>query len=109
MTGKAASIRLGYLLEEADSADRRDRTEGSSIATLPWLLNGDARKTDLEHTDVRGLVYFWSLINDNPINADQLLGSQGYYLVETILNLLSFLCFCLAAHEATKGRAAPGG
>jgi hypothetical protein len=54
------------------------------------------------------LAYFWSLINDNPVNADGLLGRQGYYLMEVILNLLSFLCFCLAAREAIKGRAIPG-
>jgi len=47
--------------------------------------------------------YFWSLINDAPVNADSILGRSGYLLMEVVLNLLSFVCFCLAAREATKG------
>jgi hypothetical protein len=52
------------------------------------------------------LAYFWSLINDAPLNADTLLGQSwsGYLIMEVVLNLLSFLCFCLAVREATKGR-----
>jgi len=47
--------------------------------------------------------YFWSLINDAPVNADSILGRSGYLLMEVVLNLLSFLGFYLAAREATKG------
>lgn len=54
------------------------------------------------------LAYFWSLINDRPVNADTLLGGRGYYFMEGVLNLLSLLCFVLAAREAVRGRAAPG-
>lgn len=57
------------------------------------------------------LAYFWSLINDKPVNADTLLGHSpgtGYYFMEVLLNLLSLSCFCLASHEAIKGRSIPG-
>jgi hypothetical protein len=56
--------------------------------------------------------YFWSLINDDPLNADRLLepyfGHIGYYYMEIFLNLSSLVCFCLASREALKGRSAPG-
>jgi hypothetical protein len=50
------------------------------------------------------LAYFWSLINDSPINADGWLGPEGYYVMELVLNILSFSCFYLASREAIKGR-----
>jgi hypothetical protein len=53
------------------------------------------------------LAYFWSMINDDPVNADLLLAKPphpGYYLMEVVLNLLSLICFCLAAREALKGQ-----
>jgi hypothetical protein len=51
------------------------------------------------------LAYYWSLINDAPINADTLLGRQGYYYMEAVLNLLSLSCFVLVAWSLLRGRA----
>jgi len=51
--------------------------------------------------------YFWVIINDYPVNADQLLGKGGYLLMEVILNSFSLLGFCLAAREVAMGRAVP--
>lgn len=53
------------------------------------------------------LAYFWSLINDSPINADGWLGPEGYYGVEVLLNVLSLSCFYLASRETIKGRLNP--
>jgi hypothetical protein len=53
------------------------------------------------------LAYFWSLINDSPINADGWLGPEGYFVMELLLNLLSLSCFCLAFSETIKGRLNP--
>jgi hypothetical protein len=53
------------------------------------------------------LAYFWSFINDSPINADGLLGHEGYYVMELLLNILSLSCFFLASREAIKGRSNP--
>jgi len=46
------------------------------------------------------LAYVWPIVNDAPVNADMLLGRHGYYFMEAVLNLLSLLCFALAAREA---------
>jgi hypothetical protein len=51
------------------------------------------------------LAYFWSLINDAPLNVDSVLGMSGYLFMEVLLNLLSLLCFWLAAREGAKGGA----
>ena len=51
------------------------------------------------------LAYFWFLINDQPINADSILGKQGHFFMEVVLNSLSLSCFALAAHEAAGGAA----
>ena len=53
------------------------------------------------------LAYFWSLINDNPINADVILGPNEYYVMELLLNILSLSCFWLASRGAIKGRSNP--
>jgi hypothetical protein len=50
------------------------------------------------------LAYYWFLINDAPINADTLLGRQGYYYMEAFLNLLSLGCFVAAAWTSVRGR-----
>jgi len=48
------------------------------------------------------LAYFWFLINDQPINADSILGKQGHLFMEVVLNLLSLCCFVLAAREVAN-------
>jgi hypothetical protein len=48
------------------------------------------------------LAFLVSLIDDDPVNADQLLGFQLWYVMEVILRLLSIFFFYLAVHEAMK-------
>jgi hypothetical protein len=54
------------------------------------------------------LAYFWPIVNDAPVNADMLLGRNGYYFMEAVLNLLSLLCFAMAAREAVDRGAGRG-
>jgi len=49
------------------------------------------------------LAYFWFLINDQPVNADSILGRQGHFFMEVVLNSLSLSCFILAAREVAGG------
>jgi hypothetical protein len=48
------------------------------------------------------LAYFCSIIDDDPVNADQLLGNSGYEM-EIVLHVLTILFFYLAIREATRG------
>ena len=51
------------------------------------------------------LGYFWSLIDDNPLNADMLLGlGYGFYAMELLLRFLTIACFFMVIREATNGR-----
>jgi hypothetical protein len=45
------------------------------------------------------LGYFFSVIDDDPVNADQLLGKSGYGM-ELVLHLPTAFSFYLAAREA---------
>lgn len=53
------------------------------------------------------LGYLFSLVDDDPLNADQLLGTgTGFYAMELLLRCLTIACFYLAAREAS-GRVRP--
>ncbi len=47
------------------------------------------------------LGYFWTLIDDDPVNADLLLGKTGYTM-EFVLHALTIFFFYLAIREAAK-------
>lgn len=55
------------------------------------------------------LGYAWSIVDDSPLNADQLLGrTSGHYAVEVIFHSLTIFFFFLALWEASKGTGISG-
>jgi len=58
---------------------------------------------------VWGLVgYLWSVVDDNPLNADMILGlGFGFYVMELVLRVLTIFCFYMAIRTATRGRKIP--
>ena len=51
------------------------------------------------------LGYLFSLVDDDPVNADQLLGTgDGFYVMEVLLRCLTIGCFYLALRDAAGGK-----
>ncbi len=51
-----------------------------------------------------GLAYLFSLVDDSPVNADQLLGYENQIATEAILHVLTILFLFLALREAGSGK-----